>query len=99
MKKSLESLLRKIYSTADEVTRCEMENEYPELFQSLYEFKEPLIIDKYFGNKGDTHPFVIAYGMAPRSSLQNKCLLVNSAYKAEIFEADGQQFIKLIKKY
>ncbi len=99
MNKSQENLLRKIYSTADEWTRCEMEEAYPELFHSLYEFKEPLTIDRYFGNKGDTHPFVIAYGLAPSRSLQNKCLLVNSAYRAEIFEADGHQFIKLIKKY
>ncbi len=98
MTQAQETMLRKIYSDADDALRSEMEEVYPNLFQSLYEFNGPLTIDRNYGKEGQS-PFIIAYGLAPNRSLQNKCLMVNSAfYTAEIFEFNGNQFIKLIRK-
>lgn len=98
MTQAQETMLRKIYSNADDATRSEMEEVYPSLFKKLYEFNGPLTIDRNYGKEGQS-PFIIAYGLAPNRSLQNRCLMVNSAfYTAEIFEFNGNQFIKLIRK-
>ncbi len=98
MTQAQETMLRKIYSNADDAIRSEMEEVYPNLFEKLYEFNGPLTIDRTYGNGGQ-NPFIVASGLAPNRSLQNKCLMVNSDYTAEMFEANGNQFIKLIKKY
>jgi hypothetical protein len=98
MTQAQETMLRKIYNNADDATRSEMEEVYPSLFKKLYEFNGVLIIDRNYGKEGQS-PFIIAYGLAPNRSLQNRCLMVNSAfYTAEMFEFNGNQFIKLIRK-
>jgi hypothetical protein len=98
MTQAQETMLRKIYSNADDALRSEMEEVYPNLFQKLYEFNGPLTIDRNYGKEGQC-PFIIANGLAPNKSLQNRCLMVNSAfYTAEMFEFNGNQFIKLIRK-
>ena len=97
MTQAQETLLRKMYFNADEITRCEMEEAYPDLFQSLYEFDKSFTVDISYGKDGK-NPLVICFGLAPSKSFQKKCLMVNSFYKAEIFEFDGHQFIKFIKK-
>jgi ABC-type branched-subunit amino acid transport system ATPase component len=89
-----EELLRKLHKQADKETQAEIESEYPEYFSGLYKFDNELTITL---NGDRDSPLAIAKGYAPSPDLKHRCLMVTSAYRAEIFDHHGRQFIKFHK--
>jgi ABC-type branched-subunit amino acid transport system ATPase component len=87
-------LLLKLYKQADEETKDKIEKEYPDYFSGLYKFDNELTITL---NGDRDSPLAIAKGYAPSPDLKHRCLMVTSAYRAEIFDHHGRQFIKFHK--
>ena len=97
MTQSQENLLRKIYSTADEDIRRDLENDYPELFaEPLFKFEPSFTVNLAY--RKTESPLVVAFGFAPSEDLMYRCLTVHNDFKAELFEFDSRQYIKFVIK-
>jgi len=90
-------LLQRVYDNlTDECLKKEIKAEYPTLFQDrgYFNFGPEYLLDT---TRTDGGPLVIGYGLAPRVSLEHRCLLVASDYELETMWHDGRKVL-LFKK-
>ena len=87
-------MLRRLYQTADEETKEEMREKYPDMnFSPVYEFTEG---DCELINRSSM-PFLVAMGLAPKGYVR-RCLYVNNNHEAKLFEVNGRQYIEFLEK-
>ena len=90
-------LLQRVYDNlTDEGLKKKIKAEYPALFQDqgYFSFGPEYSLDAHHVDGG---PLVIGNGLAPRESLQHRCLMVTSSYELETMWHDGRKFL-LFKK-
>lgn len=90
-------MLRKLYETADEETKGEMRERFPDIdfnAKDVFTFKNSQVLDTNCDRQG--WAILVANFFAPEG-LEMKCLVVNDAYVPEIFEHDGRRFIKFTR--
>jgi hypothetical protein len=91
-------LLQRIYdSLNDESLKEELKKEHPTVFQDqeYFDFGGNHVINTTSNNGV---PLMIGFGLAPKDTLQYRCLVVNKDYELEIEQNNGHKILLFKKK-
>lgn len=88
-----ETFIKEAHEAACHDWKVKIEERFPEAFKGGYDFGVTHKLSTSFGGS----PIMIANGLAP-SGKENKCLVIDPAYKMKVFTHDNRTLLEFVKK-